>query len=134
MAATVYEGMFILDSNHYARNPSGVSGKIEKMIQDRGGEILASRLWVEQKLAYPIEDHKKGTYWLTYFRMTGEQLKPLNRDCQLNEDVLRQLILKVDQRLVDTLVSHALGESTSTEEPAAEEGAEAAPAAVATEG
>jgi len=120
--------MFILDSNHYARNPGEVSGKLEAMIAERNGELLASRLWVEQKLAYPINDHKKGTYWLTYFRLEGEELVALNRACQLNDNVLRQLILKVEPRLVDALVAHARGEELpqegegeSAEEPAGEE-------------
>ena len=38
------------------------------MIEEAGGEMLVSRLWEERRLAYPIEGHRKGTYWLTYFR------------------------------------------------------------------
>jgi len=37
-------------------------------VKSVGGELLASRLWNEQKLAYPINGHRKGAYWLTYFR------------------------------------------------------------------
>ena len=40
----VYEGMFILDSNRYARDTAGVSGQIPDAIQKLGGEILANRL------------------------------------------------------------------------------------------
>lgn len=108
MSSRVYEGMFILDSNHYARDPSGVSGKVAKMVQDCGGEILVSRLWAEQKFAYPIDGHRKGTYWLTYFRMESSKQKDLVRQCHLNESVLRNLVLTVDERLVETLVQHAL--------------------------
>jgi small subunit ribosomal protein S6 len=110
--------MFILDSNRYARDPSGVSGQLTKMVEKHGGEMLVSRMWAEQKLAYPIDGHRKGTYWLTYFRMDSGHQKDLLRDCRLNENILRNLILQVDARLVDTLVEHAQagGRSTVREE------------------
>jgi small subunit ribosomal protein S6 len=103
----VYEGMFILDSNRYGRDADGVSGRIATMIQDTGGEMLVSRLWDERRLAYPIKGHRRGTYWLTYFRLDSSRLAEIGRKCQLNESILRRLFLKVDPRIVDTLVTHA---------------------------
>lgn len=108
MAVNVYEGMFILDSNRYSRDPVGISGQIPEIIGKLGGEMLASRLWEERRLAYPIDGHRKGTYWLTYFKLDSSQLTALNRQCQLSESIVRSLFLKVDPRIVDALVSHAL--------------------------
>jgi small subunit ribosomal protein S6 len=62
-------------------------------------------------LAYPIDGHRKGTYWLTYFRIESTRLSEFNRACQLNDNILRNLTLKVDPRLVDTLVAHASGKA-----------------------
>jgi len=112
LAKNVYETLFILDSNKYARDPNGVSGSVADMVQKCGGEVLASRLWNEQKLAYPVDGHRKGTYWLCYFSIDSKQLSTWNRQCQLNEAVVRQLTLRVDPRLVDVLVQHALGVAT----------------------
>jgi len=109
LAQNVYETLFILDSNKYARDPGGVSGGIGDLVQKCGGEVLASRLFNEQKLAYPIDGHRKGTYWLAYFRLDSKQLTVWNRQCQLNEAIVRQLTLRVDPRLADVLVQHALG-------------------------
>lgn len=129
MATNVYECMFILDSNRYARDPAGVSGQIPQMIEKCGGEVLASRLWNEQRLAYPINGHRKGAYWLTYFRMESEQVATFNRECRLSDSILRNLTLKVDPRLVDTLVAHARGERpAAAPEEEGGEPAEAAPA------
>ena len=52
MAATVYECMFLLDSNKYARDPNGVVAGLGAIVEKCGGELLASRLWNEQKLAF----------------------------------------------------------------------------------
>lgn len=107
MAETVYEGMFLLDSNRYGRDPEGVAGQIPKMIQEAGGAILVSRLWEERRLAYPIQGRRKGTYWLTYFRIDGLKLDAVRRKCQLSDSILRALFVKIDPRIVDTLVQHA---------------------------
>ena len=107
MAANVYEGMFILDSTKYGREPDAVSSLITKMIEAAGGEVLVSRLWEERRLAYPIQGQRKGTYWLSYFRVEGKEIAGLERQCQLNESILRVLFLKVDPRIVDALVEHA---------------------------
>lgn len=126
MAENVYECLFILDSNRYARDASGVAATIPEMVEKLGGEVLANRLWIEQKLAYPIEGHRKGVYWLTYFRLNSLRLGEFNRSCQLNEAVVRHLVLKLDPRLVEILVSHARGERIYSITPATddEEGVE----------
>ncbi|MFV1965597.1 MAG: 30S ribosomal protein S6 [Pirellulaceae bacterium] len=109
MASNVYECLFILDSNRYARDPNGVAATVPAMVEKLGGEVLANRLWNEQKLAYPIKGQRKGTYWLTYFQLASDKLTPFNRACRLNDNIVRHLAIRVDPRLVDVLVSHALG-------------------------
>ena len=129
MASNVYECLFILDSNRYARDPQAVAQGISDMVTNNDGEILVTRLWNEQKLAYPINGNRKGTYWLTYFSMEGTSLSAFERSCRLNDNVMRNLTIKIDPRLVDTLVSHAKGIATaaeaaeSTENPAADDAA-----------
>ena len=107
MAQNVYESMVILDSNKYAQDPTTMSQQIPNLVAKLGGEVLVSRLWNEQRLAYPIDGHKKGTYWLTYFRMDSSKLVEYNRELRISETALRTLTLKVDPRLVDALVEHA---------------------------
>ncbi len=119
----VYEGLFILDANRFARDHDAVSGAVEKMVTELGGEVLVSRLWEERRLAYPVNGHRKGAYWLMYFRMNPLQITPLNRACELHDSVLRQLVLKIHPRLVEPILAHATG--AVSEEEAVGEGAEA---------
>jgi len=108
LAVNVYDGMFILEAGRYARDPEGVSGQISKAIVDEGGEILVTRLWEERRLAFPIKGQRKGVYWLTYFRLDGEKLAAVRQKLRLSETILRMLFVRVDARIVDTLVAHAL--------------------------
>ena len=108
MPVNTYEGLFILDSNRYSREPAGVAGQVGEAVRRHGGELLVSRLWEERRLAYPIKGHRKGTYWLTYFRIDGRRLAALDRDCRLNDHVVRHLFIKIDPRIADAVVQHAL--------------------------
>ena len=126
--------MCISDSNHYARDPGGVSKQIEDIISGAGGKVLVNRLWMEQKLAYQIDGHQKGTYWLTYFEMEGPNLTKIARAFKLSEPILRELTLKLEPRLVDPILANARGETPKPDEepeadaPETEANTETAPA------
>jgi small subunit ribosomal protein S6 len=106
-AKTVYEGMFILDPGKYSRDPGAVAQQINDLIAQFGGTVLAARLWDERKLAYPIKGHKKGVYWLTYFHMPAGNLVTFERQCEITEEIIRKLVLKVEDRISEALVQHA---------------------------
>ena len=131
MATNVYEGMFILDSGRYGRDPESAPGQIAKIIQEAGGEMLVSRLWEERRLAFSIKGQRKGTYWLTYFRLPPDNLGAIRQKFQLSDSIVRMLFLKVDPKIVGTLVAHALaGPASIGAERRAAEAAETAHAEV----
>jgi len=105
--------MFILDPTKYSRDPAGSAQQVSDIITQHGGTILAARLWDERKLAYPIKGHKKGIYWLTYFSMEGSHLTALERQCEITDDIIRKLVLRIDPRIADALVQHALAGDTA---------------------
>lgn len=116
MPTQVYEGMFIFDSNKYARDQAGLPAEVEKMITDAEGEVLVSRLWEERRLAYPIKGQRKGTYWLIYFRSPTGAIVGLNRKCELSDNILRHLVLKIHPQLVEPILAHAAGRTVPTGE------------------
>jgi len=129
----VYEGMFILDPAKFSRDPGAAAQQVTDLITGHGGTVLAARIWDERKLAYPINGHKKGVYWLTYFTMPGGNLTALERQCEITDEIIRKLALKVDDRIADALVQHALaGEAAPKRTPTpASPAAPATPAAPA---
>ncbi len=110
MAKNVYETLLILDSNKYARDPGGVAAALSEMVEAIDGTVLASRLWMEQRLAYPMDGHQKGTYWLLYFEAEGKRLAELDRAFTLHEGVVREMTLRIDPRLVEAMLANARGE------------------------
>jgi small subunit ribosomal protein S6 len=130
VAETVYECMFLFNANAYARNPAAAANAIEEIVNSIDGEILVSRLWNEQKLAYAVDGHRKGAYWLTYLNLESTKLDKFNRACKLNDLILRHLPIKLDPRLVEPMIAVAKGE-VPAESPQEGDAAEEAPKEVA---
>jgi small subunit ribosomal protein S6 len=127
MAANVYECMFLLDTNRVAGDQAAAAKQLHGILERNQAEVLASRPWDERKLAYPIKGHKKGLYYLTYFRTEGKQLANIERDFALNETILRAMVLRVDPKLVDIMLTlardeHPVALQTVHEPPPDEEG------------
>jgi small subunit ribosomal protein S6 len=138
MPNNVYECMFLLDTNKVAGDVPGAAKQIQALLERNQVEVLASRPWDERRLAYSIKGHKKGLYYLTYFRGDGKTLRNLEHDVALNELILRSLVLRIDPKHVDTMLAiardeHALALQVAPEGAAeggegGEENGEGAPA------
>lgn len=124
MAVNVYECLLMLDTGKIAGDLDSVVKSIHGIYEKHKVEVLASRPWDHEprKLSYPIRKQKRAQYYLTYFKSTGENLRPIEYDLSLNEAVLRSLVIKVEPKLVDTILTvgkdpHALALQTAHEEP-----------------
>ncbi len=124
MPANVYECMFLLDTNKIAGDVAAAAQQLRTILERNQAEILASRPWDERRLAFPIGGHKKGLYYLTYFRMDGKNLLNFERDVALNETILRLLVLRIDPKHVETLLAIARDEHALALEVAPEPTAE----------
>jgi small subunit ribosomal protein S6 len=126
MPANVYECMFLLDTNKVANDVPAAVAQLHAVLEKNHAEILVSRPWDERRLAYPIGHHKKGLYYLIYIRSEGQNLHPIERDFALVEMIVRMLVLKIDRKLVDAMLTmardeHAVALQTVNEPPPEEE-------------
>ena len=96
-----YEGMFLV---HSGRDFQTASQPIVKVLERSEAQVLSIRPWEERRLAYQIKGQKRGLYVLTYFKADPQRIAELERDCRLNEDILRVLILRRD-RLTDEQIA-----------------------------
>lgn len=125
MAEITYEGMFLLDSNKFAANPDATGGEVHALIERAGGKVLASRPWQDGRLAYSINGHRKGLYFLTYFSIDSRQIHEINRLVKFNETILRHLLIKLDPALVAPMLAMASGKGevvSSFKDPDADAG------------
>ena len=93
----LYEGMFLLDNQVVRADWPKAKALVCDTVVKYGGEVETARRWDERKLCYPIAGKKRGTYVLAYFRVGVEGITGLRRDLELSEDVLRYMMLHVEE-------------------------------------
>ncbi len=70
--------------------------KFTELIKQNGGEIeKVDESWGKRRLAYLIDDMQEGYYVLTTFTATGEKNKEIQRNLEINDNILRYLIIKL---------------------------------------
>ncbi len=95
----LYEGMYILSATLSDEARNKAMDKIQSGITSRGGEILKLHPQGRKRLAYEIDGHREGYYYVMYFNVGTQAVPELWQEYHLNEDLVRFLTLKTDQVL-----------------------------------
>jgi small subunit ribosomal protein S6 len=75
---------------------NGTVDRLGKFVGEHGGEINESDRWKKRKLAYPVKKFMEANYILTRFKLDASSVKELEREIRSWEEVLRYLIVKVE--------------------------------------
>lgn len=128
-----YEVMYVIDAalEDSARNDliAYFSGIVEK----NGGQVDRIDEWGKRRLAYSINYKTEGYYVLTYIQGPSELPRELERNFQINDNVLRYLVTRYEGELPvkrEPLKPYAAREAAPVAEPAPAPAVEA-PAPVA---
>lgn len=89
--------MFLLDNNVVREDWNKAKEVATSILEKHGASITTSRRWGERSLAYTIQKSNRGTYLLTHFQADPDSIKIMRRDLELNETVMRYLILRVEE-------------------------------------
>ena len=92
----IYETVFMARADLSAKQVEDMTTKFCDLLKQNKGKILKTENWGIRKLAYQINGHRKGTYWIVYFRIDGNRIPEFERACRLNDNILRNLTLAVD--------------------------------------
>ncbi|MCE9529908.1 MAG: 30S ribosomal protein S6 [Planctomycetes bacterium] len=107
MSAQHYECMFLLDSAKAAGNLDSAKAQLHATLEKYGAEIVASRPWDDRRLAYPIKGHKKGQYYLIFFKCDSLKMLEMEHDFRLSELILRHMLIHIDPKWLNELMDVA---------------------------
>lgn len=93
----LYEGMFIVSSTLSDEARQKALDRVQTSITERGGEIKKVHDRGRSRLAYEIEGHKEGHYFLLYFDLPPSEVNDLWKDYHLNEDLVRFMTLRAEE-------------------------------------
>ena len=127
-----YEMIYIIDADLEEAARKELIEKVSALITNNGGEIeKVDETWGKRRLAYAIDYKTEGWYVLVNFKAPVELPRELERNLQINENVLRYLVIKLVEKKAS--VKPRPERPAPVAAPAAEEAApaEAAPVAEA---
>lgn len=108
-----YEAMILLSSELEDEGVNAVIERLGRLLADSGGDLLSSGQlanskgdvaevqdgegWKVRKLAYPIRGDSEGYYVVTRFTAEPEVPREIESRLQLDETVLRYLVVRADR-------------------------------------
>ncbi len=113
-----YESMLIVSLANGEEAAKATVSKFTGLIS-ANAELVQVDEWGKRRLAYPIEDMNEGYYTVATFKSESAFPAELQRLMNIDESVLRVMVIKLEYEAV----------AKAVEAPVAEEAAEEAPAA-----
>ena len=92
-----YELVYILPPETTEQQIAGLREQIEGVVSRLHGQIEKTENWGRRKLAYDIGRHKEGVYILEVINGSGELMKELDRRLRVTDEVVRHIIVRVDE-------------------------------------
>ena len=131
-----YETLYVVRPDLKEDELSKIQSKLPEFIEAHDGEIMRSDKWAERELAYEIQDHTRGVYYIMVFKALPTVTKDIEKHLKFyNTDVLRFMTVKINEEAAvrEKNAAYQADESTPDQPGTPEPGTAAAPEAPATE-
>ena len=94
-----YELTYVISGVVQQNQVDDIVRKVNHLIESNDGDVLEVDEWGNQRLAYEIDRKRSGYYVNMYFKAPGSLINRLERELQINDDVLRYLTLRMDEKM-----------------------------------
>ena len=92
----LYEHVFLARQDLAQAQVDALAENATKIIEDNGGKVVKTETWGLRSLAYRIAKNRKAHYVLLDVDAPAGVVAELERQTQINEDVIRYMTIKVD--------------------------------------
>ena len=92
-----YEIMFIVKSTNESDVVKKTAEAMKGYVTENKGKVVEFNELGEKKLAYSIKKEISGYYYVMVVEAQNETIKELDRKASINENILRHLIIKLDE-------------------------------------
>ena len=92
-----YESVLITRQDYSSAQVDALSEKITGLVTENGGSVFKTEYWGLRNLAYRVKKNRKGHYILFDIECDKELISEYDRQMGLNEDVLRHIIVRVEE-------------------------------------
>lgn len=92
----LYEHVFLARQDLAQAQVDALAENATKIIEDNGGKVVKTETWGLRSLAYRIQKNRKAHYVMLDIDAPPSVVAELERQTQINEDVIRYMTVKVD--------------------------------------
>jgi small subunit ribosomal protein S6 len=92
----LYEHVFIARQDLAQAQVDALAETATSIIETAGGKVVKTETWGLRSLAYRIAKNRKGHYVMLDFDAPAAAVAELERQTQINEDVIRYMTVRVD--------------------------------------
>ena len=114
-----YESMLIVSLANGEEAAKATVSKFTGLIS-ANAELVQVDEWGKRRLAYPIEDMNEGYYTVATFKSESAFPAELQRLMNIDESVLRVMVIKLEYEAVAKAVEAPVAEEVAEEAPAAD--------------
>ena len=94
-----YELMLVLRPDLADDKVQSSLERTARAIAGGGGQIVKQAPWGRRRLAYPIDHHREGSYYVILFEAPATAIAELERGMMISEEVLRHLVTRIERPL-----------------------------------
>jgi len=94
-----YELIYITHPEATEQDLAALHTQVDTIVKRFSGNIEKTENWGRKKLAYEIGRFKEGVYVLELLNGPGEMIKELDRRLKVTDQVVRHLVVRVDEEL-----------------------------------
>ena len=94
-----YELMFVVRPTLEEEATLNVLANMKKILEEKNAKIVSEKNMGRRELAYEVKGFKNGNYFLLVVEATPEAVKEFDRVANINEDVIRHIVVKVDANI-----------------------------------
>jgi len=93
----LYEHVFIARQDLAQAQVDALAQTATDIIESNGGKVVKTETWGLRSMAYRIAKNRKGHYVMLDFEAPAGVVAELERQTQINEDVIRYMTIRVDE-------------------------------------
>ena len=94
-----YEVMYVINPTLEDSARVELINRFSNLVKENGGEVERVDEWGKRRLAYAIEYKTEGYYVLMYIQAPADLPRELERNFQINDNVLRYLVVRYEGEL-----------------------------------
>ena len=93
----LYEHVFLARQDLAQAQVDALAENATKILEDNGGKVVKTETWGLRNIAYRIAKNRKAHYVALDFEAPAPVVAELERQTQINEDVIRYMTVRVDE-------------------------------------